>query len=267
MSDSALVPVEQKNVAFYDDEITAVLVEENGEQTVYVPIRPICDFLGVRWNAQFERINRDIILTEVGRTVRVIRTEGTRQVGRKLFCLPIDYLNGWLFGISVERVKPEFQDRIVRYQRECYKVLAEAFREGRLMTSPSFDFDALLKQDTPEVQIYKMLAGMTQLARQQILMQAQVDDHETRLQDIEHALGKSDHFITRSQAMEISQAVKAIALEMGKRSKKNEFGGVYGELYRKYEINSYKELPAARFDEAMGFLNDWLQVMIGDSEF
>jgi len=48
MSDSkALIPLEQKTVVFYDDEITAVLVEMEGQRQIFVPIRPICDFLGV----------------------------------------------------------------------------------------------------------------------------------------------------------------------------------------------------------------------------
>ena len=39
MSDeNALVPVEQRTVLFYDDELVAVKVEDG---TIYVPIRPI----------------------------------------------------------------------------------------------------------------------------------------------------------------------------------------------------------------------------------
>ena len=36
--------VEQKTVAFYEDEITAVRVRDG---TIYIPIRPICDLIGV----------------------------------------------------------------------------------------------------------------------------------------------------------------------------------------------------------------------------
>ncbi|MCP5094319.1 MAG: hypothetical protein GY943_02070 [Chloroflexi bacterium] len=51
---------------------------------------------------------------------------------------------------------------------------------------------------------------------------------------IEGQLGDTAHHITPEQAMQISQAVKAVAHELGKRSKRNEYGGVYGELYRRY---------------------------------
>ena len=56
----ALVPTEQKQVLFYDDEVTAVLVGDS----VYVPIRPICDYLGVDWSAQLQRARRDAVLSE-----------------------------------------------------------------------------------------------------------------------------------------------------------------------------------------------------------
>lgn len=43
-----LTVIEQKDVAFYGDELTAILVKtEESEPAVYVPVRPICDMLGV----------------------------------------------------------------------------------------------------------------------------------------------------------------------------------------------------------------------------
>ena len=51
-----------------------------------------------------------------------------------MVCLPLDYISGFLFGLNADRVKPELRERVLRYQRECYKVLAEAFQDGRLTT-------------------------------------------------------------------------------------------------------------------------------------
>jgi hypothetical protein len=59
----ALVPVEQKVVEFYGDELTAVLVDVEGHAVIYVPVRPICDYLGVDWSGQYRRINRDPVLS------------------------------------------------------------------------------------------------------------------------------------------------------------------------------------------------------------
>ena len=150
--------------------------------------------------------------------------------------------------------------------------MGEAFLEGRLSSDPPFD--ELLKIETPEVQAYKMIMAMAQMARQQILIRNQVEgigqqlgDHEQRLERIETQLGDSKSFVTPDQASQISQAVKAVAMALSRRSKRNEYGGVYGELYRAFGISSYKQLPAIRFEEALSFLNEWLQSLIGDEPF
>ena len=251
----SLVPVEQKEVVFYEDTIVAVRLADNN---VYVPIRPICDNLGVALAGQRERINRDPVLSEVVTSVSVTLT----QQAREMFCLPLKFIPGWLFGISAQRVKPELRDRIIRYQRECYDVLAEAFVEGRLTADPLFE--ELLQQDTEAVQAYKILQAMVKLARNQILIEARLDtyatqlvDHEERLEEIEATLGDPGRFVTPDQAMQISQAVKTIAAEIQKRTKQNEYGKIYGQLYREFGITSYKLLPANKFDRAM----EWLTAM------
>ena len=63
--------------------------------------------------------------------------------------------------------------------------------------------------------------------------------------------------VTDEQASQISQAVKAVAVALGKQTKKNEFGAVYGELYRKWGVSSYKLIPARHFDQVMKWLADW----------
>ena len=60
-NEKALTPVDQRIVDFYGDQITAVLVETDEDELVFVPIRPICDFLGVTWSPQRRRILRDPI--------------------------------------------------------------------------------------------------------------------------------------------------------------------------------------------------------------
>ena len=56
-------------------------------------------------------------------------------------------------------------------------------------------------------------------------------------------------------------------MTLSKASGSNQYGGVYGELYRKFGITSYKLLPASRFEEAIGFLTSWHQSLVGDEPF
>jgi hypothetical protein len=69
MVGKSLVPIEQREVDFYGDDIPAIIIE-GGE--VYVPLRLICQFLGVQWAAQSKRIKRDPILSELAIPVSVM---------------------------------------------------------------------------------------------------------------------------------------------------------------------------------------------------
>jgi hypothetical protein len=263
MSDQkALMPIEQKHVNFYGDEIVAVVVEGN---QIFVPIRPICDFLGVDWSAQYRRAQGDSVLSGELRTcVVVTATQGQPDQRRDMTCLPLEFISGWLFGINAKRVKEEVRERLIRYQRECYKVLDEAFRDGRLTADP--DFDKLLASDSPAAQAYKMAAAIMRMARQQLMLESRVDDHDKRIETLEETLGDPGRHITPEQASQISQAVKAVAMKISEQSGRNEYGGVYGELYRKFGITGYKLLPASRFQEATSWLSEWYQQVAGSDD-
>jgi P22_AR N-terminal domain len=97
MSDesTALAPIEEKRVNFYGDEIEAVLVEINDQREVYVPVRPICEYLGLTWSSQYMRLKRDDVLAEALSSVLIMRTE----VGQRyeVVCLQLEScLDGYL---------------------------------------------------------------------------------------------------------------------------------------------------------------------------
>jgi hypothetical protein len=54
-------------------------------------------------------------------------TTGTDAKQYEMLMLPLDYLNGWLFGIDVSRIKEELKPRLMEYQSECFRVLADYF--------------------------------------------------------------------------------------------------------------------------------------------
>lgn len=92
----------------------------------YVAMRPLCDALEVTWPRQMRAIKADPVLSS---TVAEMATVGADGKTRSMLCLPLDYLNGWLFKIDAGRYKPgdPRRDRIVAYQRECYQVLHSYF--------------------------------------------------------------------------------------------------------------------------------------------
>ena len=254
----ALVPADERAVDFYGDEIRVYVLE--GEP--YVPLRPICDFLGVSWSGQSERIKRDAVLSEAVRFVRVTRTN-TPGGRPELLCLPLEYLNGWLFGINAGRIKEELRERLIRYQKDCYRVLAQTF-QGTAVASPS---SAL-------AQIRDMALAIANMAEQQMLLEGRVTTTETRLDraavvvgDLSKRLGRLESrlspgsYITDEQAAEISQRVKALAgLLQEQAPGKNYYQSIFGELYRRFQVSGYKLIPQSRYAEVLAFLDEWGKV-------
>lgn len=269
MADNTLEPVEQKTVLFYDDELTAVRADDG---QVYVAIGQMCQALGIDTQAQTRRIRRQSVLADGLQGVANLATPGGLQSG---YVLRVDLVPLWLSGIRTAAVNDAVRPKLERFQREAAKVLWEAFQEGRLTADP--DIDALVEAAAnPEtVQAYQIAQAVMKLARQQMLIEARLSgrldihedrlaDHDNRLEAIETSLSDSGRNVTPDQASQISQAVKAVALELGKKSGRNEFGGVYGELYRREGVTSYKLIPARRFDQVMSWLTAWYQELTGD---
>ena len=260
-----LTVIEQRVVTFYDDELTAVQAD-NGQ--IYVSIRHMCEALGIDNNGQQQRIRNHTILSN-GRRACKLHALGKRSAQTN-YVLRVDLVPLWLSGIRTKSVKAEIRPKLERFQQEAANVLWEAFQNGRLTTDPQFD--DLLKSDSEAVQAYKMLQALVKIARNQILLESRLDTHDsqlaeygTRLEELEAAIARPSALITEDQASQVSQAVKTVAILQGKQTKRNEFGAVYGELYRKFGITSYKSLPAARFEEALKFLNEWRESLSDDA--
>ena len=58
-------------------------------------------------------------------------------------CLPLSMLNGWLFGVDVNRVKEEIKPKLIRYQEECFDVLAKHFMPAQRPHNPAIDYDRI----------------------------------------------------------------------------------------------------------------------------
>lgn len=107
----------------------------NVEGVIRVAMRPIVDAIGLQWEAQYKRIKRHPVLKSCV-SMMDMQLPGDKQ-RRKLLTLPLNKLNGWLFGIDTGRVKPEIREKLVEYQAECFEVLADYWQKGEAV-SPRF---------------------------------------------------------------------------------------------------------------------------------
>ena len=273
MADKTLTPIEQREVEFYDDFITAVILEDGN---VYASIRHMCQALGLDTQGQTQRITRHTILNE-GKGVCVLHTPSSGQRGggrQQVIVLRVDLVPLWLSGIRTKSVSEEMRPKLEKFQREAAKVLWEAFQEGRLTADSTFE-ELLETADNELVQAYQMAQAIVQLARNQIILSSRLDSHDAmladygrRLETIEADLHDEERYISEDEATQISQAVRAIAFEISKTTGKNEYGRCWGEFYRKFGVSKYRHLPIAKFDEAMAWLGNWYQeVMARDVPF
>ncbi|EER45912.1 putative antirepressor protein [Actinobacillus minor NM305] len=108
---------------FLGAEIT--VIDYNGKP--YVPMLPICENIGLDWEAQRQRIQRDDVLSSTTFIIQAVAEDGKN---REMVCLPLHYLNGWLFGIDTKRVKSSIRGKLNQYKKECYEVLWQYWETG-----------------------------------------------------------------------------------------------------------------------------------------
>lgn len=96
----------------------------NGPEGKFVPIKPICEALGINYPTQLEKIKEDEIL---GATIPLRGTVGADGKQREMACIPFELVFGWLFTINPKNVAPEAKDNVVRYRMECYHALYRYF--------------------------------------------------------------------------------------------------------------------------------------------
>jgi hypothetical protein len=163
-----------------------------------------------------------------------------------VICLPLDHLNGWLFGINAERVKPEVRDKVLRYQRDCYRVLADAF----LDMSESDDWMTTDPETRMALQQIEQLGlAIAEMARDQLKIMARLDkaavivgQHNRRITVLEQKLAPREA-ITDEQAADVAVKVKAIAMTLTERdNSKNHFQAIFNELHRRFRVSSYKNI-------------------------
>lgn len=269
-NETALVPIEVRTVDFYGDHVTSALVQVGDATQIYVPVRPICDYLGLAWSGQYERIKRDEVLADELRGVRVTRTpqEGGTQ---ELLCLPLEYLPGWLFGVNASRVRPELKERIILYRRECYRTLWNAFKHDIL---PSTEIITPPQDRSGAAMAYEIATAVQHLARQQMEMEQRMNGRidrmgqwantvNVRMTETENRLSALEvqvspqATITEQQAAEIALAVKNVGHALAARGTKPGYSQVYSEMYRRYGIASYKNLARGKFEEVIAWLRSW----------
>ena len=99
-------------------------IQVSNDEAQLVPIKPICDALGIDDRAQRQKISEDEFLSSTGVLSTLVAADGKQ---REMFCLPLKYVYGWLFTINPKNVSDEARPAVMRYRVECYNALYDRF--------------------------------------------------------------------------------------------------------------------------------------------
>jgi hypothetical protein len=284
--EAAIVPVQQRTIDFYGDELVAVRDEQG---TIWVPVRPLCDSLGVAWTGQRQRIMRDPVLAEAVQFVRVTRTNAGNP---NTLALPLKYIRGWLFGINATRVKPEIRDKLIQYQKEIYEVIDRAF--SRSLDTPDLDDEIIqtLKENAlQQAKIWEAIQAERRRLRATEQFVEELDgivgDHEKLLRAHDRALAEL-RALQQEQSQVLARLTDSIRLLPGPRESlnpqqkaaikalvddivaaaeasgkrigqgRNDYPAVWDAFKRRFDLAKYDELTIAQYDEAITWLKSWL---------
>ncbi|EMO7077012.1 phage antirepressor Ant [Escherichia coli] len=117
------------------DAVNTSYVPFNGQQIItamaagvaYVAMKPIVENLGMSWSTQQTKLMKQISKFNCVH-MNMVAADGKL---RKLLCLPLKKLNGWLFSINPEKVRADIRDKLIQYQEECFTVLHDYWTKGK----------------------------------------------------------------------------------------------------------------------------------------
>lgn len=88
-------------------------------------MKPIVKGMGMDWMGQLTKLKKRFSSTV--EEIPIVAEDGRI---RKMVCLPLRKLAGWLQTISPNKVKPEIREKVIQYQDECDDVLYDYWTKG-----------------------------------------------------------------------------------------------------------------------------------------
>jgi hypothetical protein len=117
------------------------------DEQPYVPMKPVVEGMGLSWSSQYQKIAK--CGTKFNHVdIDIVASDGKN---RQMTCLPLKKLNGWLFSVNPEKVKPELKETIIQYQEECFQTLYDYWHHGLAVKNDKTPRDPSVKIENIDV--------------------------------------------------------------------------------------------------------------------
>jgi hypothetical protein len=160
----------------------SIQIIEAGEKMV--PVKPICEALGITMQGQLEVLKTHPIYSSV---IKMILTTGSDGKQYEMITIPLEFVFGWLCNIDSRKVKEESKEPLLRYQLECHHALYNYFTrlEDFLEFRQSIIDEKLLIYDNARIDFRdakdKVLTAREELNRARKINQQDYFDNKNQL--------------------------------------------------------------------------------------
>jgi hypothetical protein len=262
-------PVRIESIDLDGDELVAAVLEGEG---VAVPIRLVCDALGLATQPQSDRLREHDVLSQGLRVVRVPINGRVRSV----LALLHTHIAFWLATITPSQVRDDVRPKLVRYQRELVVVLNALYGPSLPTLPPAAgapgaaivpaEIQQQLAATIGELRTLRDVL-LASLADQQATRE-QVASLDARLQTVEDVVEDLRQIakISAAQAEYLQRAIKRIA---GRHQQRAQTGAnTYERLFAQFKIDMgiprYDALPASKYGVALAWLGQQAAALLPD---
>ncbi|HMQ29383.1 MAG TPA: phage antirepressor N-terminal domain-containing protein [Chloroflexaceae bacterium] len=252
---------------FYGDSLIAVIIDG---REVALPIRSVCNAMGLDAQSQSERLREHDVLSQGLRVVKVPmgnRVQSVLAISRR-------YLAFWLATITPNLVADDIRPKLVRYQEELVDLLDALYGEGSTQptTAPGEPSLTTLSQRLSAI-IAEMRVTREALLASQRRTDEKIAEQDVRLSTVEGLLNErlttlagqldetQQRLLDQVKITAAQQSVIRLAIErLGKRYETRTGKKIYDRLHARFcaELGTprYDALPAGKYQQALDWLRD-----------
>ncbi|NTU80684.1 MAG: hypothetical protein HGA45_15130 [Chloroflexales bacterium] len=259
-----LTPHEQLPVTYFGGVVLAV---RHPDGTIYLSIRDLCLIIGLNRSSQMRRLRSHADLSQ-GLALFLVQTAGGPQAQE---FLALEKVPAWLLGVT-SRATEEVRDKLRYLQsylvREVYAAFARLAGLPEQGSRSIEDLEELRRLDTSLAALAErqaQLEASQEKARNAWRdMAGQIRALTDRLAALEQ---QTEGSLTRGQRGHLYQLVQAWGSAKAEReprlSKSAAFQTVWAALKARFRVARYEDIPAARYREAVQFVQDAYRALTG----